>query len=110
MKLLLDQHLSFRLVPQLDRIFPFSKHVKDFGLTDKDDRQIWDLARDEGFAIVSKDSDFQSRSLVHGHPPKVIQLRIGNCPTSHILDLITKEETIIKQFLDDPSESLLVLE
>ena len=30
MKLLLDQNLSFKLVPVLDQVFPGSKHVKDF--------------------------------------------------------------------------------
>jgi predicted nuclease of predicted toxin-antitoxin system len=30
------------------------------------------LAARQGFAIVSKDSDFHQRSFVRGHPPKVI--------------------------------------
>lgn len=91
-------------------MFPSSKHVKDFGLTGNDDQKIWDLAADQGFAIVSKDSDFQSRSLLHGHPPKVIQLHVGNCSTIHILGLLTRKQDVIKQFLEDPTESLLVVD
>ena len=110
MKLLLDQNLSFRLVPKLDSVFPNSKHVKDFGLTGDDDDSIWNLAADQEFAIVTKDSDFFNRSVLRGHPPKVIQLRVGNCSTSRILALLLREEDAIKEFLKYPAESLLVVE
>jgi predicted nuclease of predicted toxin-antitoxin system len=110
MKLLLDQNISFRLVAKLDPMFPGSKHIKDFDLTGDNDQEIWDLAAKQDFAIVSKDSDFQSRSLLYGHPPKVIQLRVGNCSTTHIFDVLTKKQDAIKQFLEDSTESLLVLE
>ena len=110
MKLLLDQNISFRLVAKLAPMYSGSKHVKDFDLTGDSDQEIWDLASKQDFAIVSKDSDFQSRSFLYGHPPKVIQLRVGNCSTTHIFDVLTKEQDAIKQFLEDPAESLLVLE
>lgn len=110
MKLLLDQNLSFRLLAKVEGLFPSSRHVKDFGLTGDDDERIWNLARDQGFAIVTKDYDFQSRSLVYGHPPKVIQLRTGNCSTGEILNVLTREEAVIRAFLDDPNEALLVIE
>jgi predicted nuclease of predicted toxin-antitoxin system len=110
MKLLLDQNLSFRLIPKLDSLFPASKHVKDFGLTEDDDQRIWDLAADQGFTIVTKDADFQSRSLLHGSPPKVIQLRLGNCSTRRILDVLTDQQDDIRRFFDDPDVSLLVIE
>ena len=69
------------------RIFLGLKHVKDFGLTGNDDEAIWQLASEQSFVIVSKDSDFLHRSLLRGHPPKVIQLRVGNCSTHHIHEL-----------------------
>jgi len=43
------------------------------------DTEIWNYAKAHGFVIVSKDSDFQARSLFYGHPPKFIWLRVGNC-------------------------------
>src|SRR6266480_3145162 len=49
-----------------------------------DDEAIWEYARREGFTIVSKDSDFQERSVLCGSPPKVIWLRIPNSSTSEI--------------------------
>ena len=84
MKLLFDQNLSFKLPLSLNAVFPGSKHVKDFGLTGNDDEAIWQLCSNQSFVIVSKDSDFLHRSLLRGHPPKVIQVRVGNCSTQHV--------------------------
>lgn len=110
MKLLLDQNLSFRLVPRLHRSFPESKHVKDYGLTGDDDDAIWRLAADQGMVIVTKDSDFFNRSVLRGHPPKVIQLSLGNCSTDRVFQVLSQAEDVIKEFGETPTESLLVLE
>lgn len=109
MKLLFDQNLSFKLAPILDLVFPGSKHVKDFGLTGKDDEAIWHLALEQSFVIVSKDSDFLHRSLLRGHPPKVIQVRMGNCSTQHIHQLFTREDPTIMEFLNNPNDALLII-
>jgi len=109
MKLLFDQNLSFKLAAQLSAHFPDSKHVKDFGLAAAEDEIIWKFAREGGYAIVSKDSDFLNRSFLRGHPPKVIQLRVGNCATAQIFDLLLREREVIAQFLQNPEESLLVI-
>lgn len=109
MKFLLDQHISFRLLRRLQERFPESKHVKDFDLTKADDEAVWQFAAENGFTIVSKDSDFMYRSLLRGHPPKVILIQIGNCPSSRILDVLLSNEPVIKDFEVNPVESLLIL-
>ena len=68
MKLLLDENLSFRMVRSLADLFPQSAHVKDVGLAKADDQVIWEFAKANGFAILSKDDDFHQRSFLHGHP------------------------------------------
>lgn len=110
MKLLFDQNLSFKLCEFLQAAFPGSRHVKDIGLTEALDEEIWDVAAQEKFVVVSKDADFLHKSLLFGHPPKVIQLQVGNCPTRRIRDLFMLEEKIIKEFLLDPDEALLIIE
>ncbi len=110
MKLLLDQNLSHRILPAITSIFPESRHVKDFGMSEADDTAIWNLADREGFAIVSKDSDFLYRSLLAKGHPKVIQLRVGNCSSRQIQELIIREKASIQHFLTDPEETLLILE
>lgn len=109
MKLLRDQNLSAKLVSPLLKEFPGSRHVKDLGLTRADDEAIWRIAAESGFAIVSKDSDFLHRSLLRGHPPKVIQLRLGNCTSQSVLDALVRERGLIRQFLQDLEESLMII-
>jgi predicted nuclease of predicted toxin-antitoxin system len=77
MRLLFDQNLSPRLPRLLADIYAGSSHVREIGLRDASDSVIWEHAKDHGFAIVSKDSDFQQRSLLSGSPPKFIWLRVG---------------------------------
>ena len=110
MKLLFDQNLSFKLVRAVAAAFPDSKHVRDFDLTRKDDESIWSFAGRNGFTIVSKDSDFMHRSLLLGHPPKVIHACIGNCSTGKIAERLVAREKLIKAFVAHPTEALLTIE
>ena len=66
MKLLFDQNLSRNLVQALSAVYPDSSHVALCGLETADDRAVWDYAKENGFAIVSKDMDFNSLGLLHG--------------------------------------------
>jgi predicted nuclease of predicted toxin-antitoxin system len=74
-----------------------------------DDVTVWTHAAHNGFTIVSKDSDFQQRSLVFGAPPKVVWLRIGNRPTSRIEKLLRDHSIELHTFEADPKQSLLAL-
>lgn len=109
MKLLLDQNLSWRLAKALEGWFPESTHVRDLGLDRAADAAVWEHARREGFVIVSKDSDFEQRSILHGHPPKCIWLRVGNCSTREIEDLLHRHVTTIRKFVEAEGESYLIL-
>jgi|SRR5438128_1654744 len=109
MKLLFDQNLSPRLPRLLADLYPDSAHIRELGMRDATDTEIWEYAKSNGFAIVSKDSDFQARSLVYDHPPKVIWLRVGNCPVKPIEDLLRNQSVAIHTFNLDSAKSLLVL-
>jgi predicted nuclease of predicted toxin-antitoxin system len=109
MKLLFDQNLSFHLPRLLADIYTESIHVREVGLRDADDIAIWQYAKAHGYAIVSKDSDFQQRSLLRGTPPKFIWLRIGNCTTKRIEELLRSYSAAIHTFDLDNSKSHLML-
>jgi predicted nuclease of predicted toxin-antitoxin system len=109
-KLLLDENLSYRLVAQLAPTFPDSQHVDLVGLHAQADSAIWKFARDHGFTIVSKDDDFRQLSFLHGAPPKVIWLSVGNATTETILGVLNDGRSLIETFVQDPEESLLILE
>src|SRR5438874_2021286 len=106
MKLLLDQNLSWKLVNQLEELYPGTTHIKFVLTTAADDHDIWLFARENGFVIVSKDDDFEQRSILSGHPPKVIWVRLGNCKTSDIAALLQRSVKNILAFDADQEKSL----
>jgi predicted nuclease of predicted toxin-antitoxin system len=109
MKLLFDQNLSFKLVDHLSAEFPNSVHVRDLGLARALDPVVWSRAKADHFVIVSKDTDFQQRALLYGHPPKVIWIRLGNCSTSSVAVLLKSKLSDIVAFEVDPNASFLAL-
>lgn len=109
MKLLLDQNVSARLVERLQDLFPGTTHVRDVGLHRAGDEEIWTYALQRGYTIVSKDGDFQQRSFLLGHPPKVIWIRMGNCSTAEIESTLRAHHRSIDTFEGDEDASLLVL-
>jgi len=108
-KLLFDENLSPHLVDLLSTLFPESTHVRNIGLAKADDDRVWSYARDNGFAIVSKDSDFHQRSFVLGAPPKVIWIRLGNCTTEDIVNLLTHHQNDLEAFKKNSDGAFLEL-
>ena len=109
MKLLFDENLSPNLPDSLADLFPNSLHVRDVGMRATDDPIVWDYAKNNDFVIVSKDADMHDLSLVFGNPPKVIWLRLGNCSTRQVENLLREDFGIIKLFHADETVSLLAL-
>jgi predicted nuclease of predicted toxin-antitoxin system len=109
MKLLFDENLSPRLAKQLTAEFPGSTHVRDVGLTAAPDPAVWAFAAANGYAMVSKDADFQQRALLLGHPPKVVWVRLGNVPTSAVIGLLRLRRADLLAFDSDPVASFLAL-
>ena len=79
------------------------------GLDDSPDSQIFDYAGQNDFTIVSKDSDFRQLSFLHGAPPKVVWLRVGNCTVRELAALLAENEHRLLEF-DTALESLLIVE
>lgn len=109
MKLLFDENLSPRLPRALSDLYPDSTHVHERGLGSADDSVVWQYAKEHGFVLVSKDSDFQDRSILHGHPPKFIWIRAENCSSQEIESLLRAAVAVIKEFVEQDQESYLVL-
>jgi len=109
MRLLFDQNLSPRLPRLLSELFPDSAHVREVGLREADDEIIWLHAKMHGFVIVSKDSDFQQRSLLRGAPPQFIWLRLGNCSVAESANLLRRNAPTIQAFGLDSTQSHLML-
>ena len=109
MKLLLDQNLSRKIIGQVADAYPESCHIASVLTESSSDHDIWFYAEKYGFVIVTKDDDFEQRSILLGHPPKVIWIRLGNCKTIHIVSLLINSQNTIRAFVDDHEKSILPL-
>lgn len=110
MKLLLDQNLSPRLVDLLETRFPGIEHVRFVGLDQASDETVWEFARVNRYAIVSKDQDFHQLAFLRGAPPKVIWLRVGNCTTLAIEQTLLRRAESIEAFFRDKEGAFLVVD
>ena len=109
MTFLFDENLSSDLATILADVYPRSIHVRDVGLARADDLVVWQYAITRGLAIVSKDTDFHQLSFVLGPPPKVIWVRLGNCSTAQVAELLRIRQAEIHNFLSDSDAAFLVL-
>ena len=66
------------------------------------DDQIWEYARDNGFCIVTQDSDFVERSRLYGAPPKVVWLRCGNSTPQQVEALLRRNAVLIAELIQNP--------
>jgi predicted nuclease of predicted toxin-antitoxin system len=100
MKLLFDQNISFRILKRVIDFIPSANQVRTLGLENAKDIEIWNYARENGYTIVTFDTDFYDLSLIKGVPPKIIWLRFGNRPTNDLVAILQKNIDIIKDFIE----------
>ena len=109
MKLLFDQNISPSLVALLADLFPGSLHVREAGLERATDESVWQFALERGFAIVTKDSDFQERSQMAGSAPRVVWVRRGNCSTREIEAMLRRNAPRIAALEHETGAEFLIL-
>lgn len=64
-------------------------HQKD--INDKwTDEQIWKYAMENNMTIITKDSDFSNKIVLHNPPPKVIHIRFGNMKMKDFYETVLK--------------------
>ncbi len=108
-KLLFDEHISRNLVKLLADVYPDASHVSLVGLQQATDEVVWKFAGPNGYTVVTKDDDFRQRVFVRGPPPKVIWVRLGNCSTADIADVLRRRAPDVVAFHADLAAGLLVL-
>ena len=101
MRLLFDQNISHKILQYLPEIFSESSSVKDEGLINSTDLQIWEFAKKNDLIIVTQDSDFNDLNSLFGFPPKVIWVRTGNLRTKQIVDVLIEYTEEIESFIID---------
>lgn len=109
MKFLVDHNLSPKLTRFLEPWFPGSVHTMELGFERTPDHDLWTYAAEHGYAILTKDTDFEKYSLLRGMPPKVVWLRLGNASNAAIMEMIGENIDAIKQFLAAEELALMAL-
>jgi predicted nuclease of predicted toxin-antitoxin system len=109
MRLLFDEHSSDRLPDRLADLHPASLHVVTLGLLGASDEAIWRAAVEHGCILITKDEDFHRLSVLRGAPPKVIWLRLGNCTTDQIEQLLRAHQQDVQRFVEHPEATFLEL-
>ena len=89
MTLWLDAQISPFIAVTLSEMLEMEVvHVRDLGLRDSEDSQIFFRARRLGAIVLTKDSDFVDLVNRTGPPPQIVYLRCGNCSNKALIALL----------------------
>jgi predicted nuclease of predicted toxin-antitoxin system len=103
----LDAHLSPRIAGWIrENLCCESIALRDLGLRDADDTDIFARAKEEDVIILTKDKDFAEMVIRFGSPPRVIWLRSGNTSELRLKELLTTHLPKALEFLE-AGESLV---
>ncbi len=64
--------------------------VRDLGLREAVDKDIFEAARDDGAVVMTKDSDFVDLVNARGAPPQVLWLTCGNTSNERLQEILAK--------------------
>jgi predicted nuclease of predicted toxin-antitoxin system len=107
-KLLIDENLPPSLVREVQTRFPDSEHVLALGLGSCSDTDIFRFAAEHGFAILTKDDDFEVLSAQFGAPPKIVLFAVGNMLLRDLHALAARKLPYIEEFLGAASDYQLL--
>lgn len=91
MRIWIDAQLSPAIASWLNKEFECDAFaIRDLGLRDADDVEIFIAAKDVGAVVITKDRDFVLLLDRFGPPPQIIWLTCGNT-SNHVLKRIFRE-------------------
>ena len=89
MILWLDAQLPPTLAPWLQEEFSISaKAVRDLGLREASDKDIFQAAKQADAIVMTKDADFQHLLFQHGPPPQVLWITCGNTSKAKLMEVL----------------------
>jgi predicted nuclease of predicted toxin-antitoxin system len=101
----LDAQLSPRLARWLAETFNLTaQSVRDAGLRDAEDVEIFSAAQKAADVVITKDSDFVELLERHGPPPKIIWLTCGNTSDAALRKILTANFQEALRLLDSGDE------
>jgi predicted nuclease of predicted toxin-antitoxin system len=105
-RLFFDEPLSEALCKTLRDIFPGSLHIRLLGQGGAADATSGTWHVSTGL-VISKDEDFHRLALLRGAPPKFVWIRLGNCTTNDIEQLLRRHHEDVSRF-DEQNEATVL--
>ncbi|MBF0135068.1 MAG: DUF5615 family PIN-like protein [Magnetococcales bacterium] len=91
MILWLDAQLSPALAPWLREQFGITvEAIRDLGLRDASDVEIFQSAKQSRATIVTKDADFLHFLFQQGPPPQILWITCGNTSNAKLKDVLSR--------------------
>jgi predicted nuclease of predicted toxin-antitoxin system len=85
-----DAQLSPAIAQWITANFPIQAvALRELGLRDASDRQIFEAAKQAGAVVMTKDSDFAELVNRYGPPPQVIWLTCGHTSNARLKQILT---------------------
>ena len=101
MTIWIDAQLPPAIATWINQNFPVDAvALRDIGLRDAEDEEIFAAAKSAGVAVITKDSDFLNLLDRHGPPPQVLWLTCGNTSNARLKEILAAT----------PSEAIALLE
>ncbi|MCC5652382.1 DUF5615 family PIN-like protein [Nostoc sp. XA013] len=89
MTIWVDAHLSPAIATWITITFGITAlALRDVGLRDAEDPEIFEVARARGVIFITKDSDFADLVDRFGSPPQVIWLTCGNTSNAQLKEIL----------------------
>ena len=90
MTIWIDAHLSPAIAPWISRTFGISAFaLRDLGLRDAEDPDIFGAGKAQKIIFMTKDSDFVDLVERLGSPPQIIWLTFGNTSNAQLKEILT---------------------
>ena len=90
MTIWIDAHLSPAIAPWISRTFGISAFaLRDLGLRDAEDPEIFEAGKAQKIIFMTKDSDFVDLVERLGSPPQIIWLTFGNTSNAQLKEILT---------------------
>ncbi len=88
----IDAHLSPAISTWITATFEMSAlALRDVGLRDAEDTEIFEAARAQNVIFITKDSDFVDLVNRFGQPPQIILLTCGNTSNDRLKEILTSK-------------------
>ena len=101
MKIWVDAQLSPSIATWIGINFPVECFaVRDLGLRDAEDREIFFRAKEVGAVVLTKDSDFVFLLDRFGPPPQIIWLTSGNTSNQRLREILSGSLSKAMEILD----------